>query len=106
MIDGTNTGAMIAENLEKRFGFCESVKITAITRPKFISDLVAYIRRDPVALKVPNSNEIWEDFLTDQRYINKYGKEDFFIPAHTGRSNSHGDRFMAMTLALQSFMSK
>ena len=106
MIDGTNTGAMIAENLEKRFGFCESVKITAVTRPKFISDLVAFIRRDPTALKVPNSNEIWEDFLSVERYINKYGKEDFFIPAHTGRSNSHGDRFMAMTLCLQSFMSK
>jgi phage FluMu gp28-like protein len=106
MIDGTNTGAMIAENLEKRFGFCESVKITAVTRPKFISDLVAYIRRDPVALKIPNSNEIWEDFLSVERYINKYGKEDFFIPAHTGRSNSHGDRWMAMTLCLQSFMSK
>jgi phage FluMu gp28-like protein len=106
MIDGTNTGAMIAENLEKRFGFCEAVKITAVTRPKFISDLVAFIRREPIAFKIPNSNEVWEDFLSVERYINKYGKEDFFIPAHTGRSNSHGDRFMAMTLCLQSFMSK
>ena len=49
MIDGTNVGAMIAENLEKRFSFCEAVKITATTRPRFISDLVAYIRRDPIA---------------------------------------------------------
>jgi len=106
MVDGTNVGAMIAENLEKRFGFCGAVKITAVTRPKYISDLVAFIRRDPVAFKIPNSNEVWEDFLSVERYINKYGKEDFFIPAHTGRSNSHGDRFMAMTLCLQSFMSK
>ena len=57
MVDGTNVGANIAENLEKRFGFCEMVKITAVTRPKYISDLVAFIRRDPVALKIPNSNE-------------------------------------------------
>ena len=104
MVDGTNVGANIAENLEKRFGFCEMVKITAVTRPKYISDLVAFIRRDPVALKIPNSNEIWQDFLSVERYINKYGKEDFFIPAHKERG--HGDRFMAMTLCLQSFMSK
>ncbi|MCK5616547.1 terminase family protein [Candidatus Pacearchaeota archaeon] len=106
IIDGTNVGANIAENLEKRFGFCEMFKFTAKTRPKSISDLCAFIRRDPVALKVPNSNEVWEDFLSVQRYINKYGQEDFFIPTHTGSSNSHGDRFMAMVLCLQAFMSK
>ena len=106
MVDGTNVGAMLAENLDKRFGFCEAVKITAVTRPKYISDLVAFIRREPGALKIPNTNEIWEDFLSVERYINKYGKEDFFIPAHTGRTNSHGDRFMSMTLCLQAFMSK
>lgn len=104
MIDGTNVGAMIAENLEKRFSFCEAVKITAVTRPRFISDLVGFIRRDPVALKIPNSNEIWEDFLSVERYINKHGKEDFFIPSH--KTKGHGDRFMAMVLCLQSFMSK
>tara|TARA_R110002167_G_scaffold266022_2_gene472743 strand:- start:1209 stop:2681 length:1473 start_codon:yes stop_codon:yes gene_type:complete len=106
MIDGTNVGANIAENLEKRFGFCEMFKFTAKTRPKGISDICAFIRRDPVALKIPNTNEVWEDFLSVQRYINKYGQEDFFIPAHTGTSNSHGDRFMAMVLCLQAFMSK
>jgi len=105
MIDGTNVGAMIAENLEKRFSFCESVKITAATRPRFISDLVAFIQRDPIALKIPNSNDIWADFLSVERYINKYGKEDFFIPAHRG-TDSHGDRFMSMVLCLQAFMSK
>lgn len=105
MIDGTNVGAMIAENLEKRFSFCESVKITASTRPRFISDLVSFIRREPVALKIPNSNEVWADFLSVERYINKYGKEDFFIPAHRG-TDSHGDRFMSMVLCLQAFMSK
>lgn len=104
MIDGTNVGAMIAENLEKRFSFCESTKITANTRPRFISDLVGFIRRDPFALQIPNSNEIWEDFLSVERYINKYGKEDFFIPSH--KVKGHGDRFMAMVLCLQSFMSK
>jgi phage FluMu gp28-like protein len=105
MIDGTNVGAMIAENLEKRFSFCEAVKITAVTRPRFISDLVAFIRREPVSLKIPNSNEVWADFLSVERFINKFGKEDFFIPAHRG-TDSHGDRFMAMTLCLQSFLSK
>ena len=106
MIDGTNVGANIAENLEKRFGFCEMAKFTSLTRPKYIGDLVAYIRRDPSALKIPDTNEVWEDFLSVARYINKFGKEDYFIPAHTGRSNSHGDRFMSMTLCLQAFMSK
>jgi len=106
MVDGTNVGANIAENLEKRFGFCEVFKFTAKTRPKGISDLCAFIRRDPVALKIPNNNEVWEDFLSIQRYINKYGQEDFFIPAHTGSSNSHGDRFQSMVLCLQAFMSK
>jgi phage FluMu gp28-like protein len=104
MVDGTNVGAMLAENLEKRFGFCQSVKITAVTRPKFIGDLVAFIRRDPVSLKIPNNNEVWEDFLSVERYINKYGKEDFFIPSH--KNKGHGDRFMSLTLCLQSFMSK
>ena len=105
-IDGTNVGANIAENLEKRFGFCETWKFTAKTRPKSISDLCAFIRRDPIALKVPDSNEIWEDFLSVQRYIDKYGQENFFIPAWTGTSNSHGDRFQSMVLCLQSFMQK
>lgn len=105
MVDGTNVGAMIAENLEKRFSFCEAVKITASTRPRFISDLVSFIRRDPVALKVPNSNEVWVDFLSVERYIDKHGKEDFYIPAHRG-TDSHGDRFMSMVLCLQAFMSK
>ena len=105
MIDGTNVGAHIAENLEKRFSFCESVKITAQTRPRFISDLVAFIRRDPVALKIPNNNDVWADFLSVERYINKFGREDFFIPAHRG-TDSHGDRFMSMVLCLQAFMSK
>ena len=105
-IDGTNVGANIAENLEKRFGFCETWKFTAKTRPKAISDLCAFIRRDPVALKIPNTNEVWEDFLSVQRYIDKYGQENFFIPAWTGASNSHGDRFQSMVLCLQSFMQK
>jgi len=105
-IDGTNVGANIAENLEKRFGFCETWKFTAKTRPKAISDLCAFIRREPVALKIPNTNEVWEDFLSVQKYIDRYGKENFFIPAWTGTSNSHGDRWMSMVLCLQSFMAK
>ncbi|MEE9352375.1 MAG: terminase family protein [Thiotrichaceae bacterium] len=106
VIDGTNVGAMLAENLEKRFGFCEMTKFTSTTRPKYISALIAYIRRDPVALKIPNSNTVWEDFLSVQRMINKRGEEDFYIPTHTGTSNSHGDRFIAMCLCLQAFRSK
>jgi len=106
MIDGTNVGANIAENLDKRFGFCEMIKFTSITRPKFIGDLVAYIRRDPSALKIPDTQEVWEDILSVERYINKFGKEDYFVPSHTGRSNSHGDRFYALAMVLQAFMSK
>ena len=106
IIDGTNVGAMLAENLEKRFGFCQMTKFTSATRPKYISDLIGFIRREPVALKIPNSNEVWEDFLSVQRFINKWGIEDFFIPTHTGSSNSHGDRFISMCLCLQAFMSK
>lgn len=105
MIDGTNVGAMIAENLETRFSFCESVKITASTRPRFISDLVSFIRRDPIALKIPNDNDVWADFLSVERFINKYGNQDYFIPAHRG-TDSHGDRFMSLVLCLQAFMSK
>lgn len=105
MIDGTNIGAQIAENMAKRFGFCEEVKITAVTKPRFISDLVSYIKRDPVALKIPDSNEVWADFLSVERYTDKNGKENFWIPAHKG-NDSHGDRFMAMVLCLQSFLSK
>lgn len=105
-IDGTNVGANIAENLEKRFGFCEAWKFTARTRPKAIGDLLAFIRRDPVSLKVPDTNEVWEDFLSVQRYIDKYGSENYFIPAWTGSSNSHGDRWMSMVLCLQAFMDK
>jgi phage FluMu gp28-like protein len=106
IIDGTNVGAMLAENLEKRFSFCEMTKFTASTRPKYISALIAFIRRDPVAFKMPNSNELWLDFLSVQRFINKRGEEDFMIPTHTGFSNSHGDRFIAACLCLQAFRSK
>lgn len=105
MIDGTTQGSMIAENLEKRFFFCEKVIFTAVTRPNWFGDLIGFIRRDPVCLKVPNSNEVWADFLSVERYINKYGKEDFFIPSHRG-TDSHGDRFCSMVLCLQAFMSK
>ncbi len=104
MIDGTNVGAMIAENLEKRFSFCEAVKITAVTKPRFISDLVSYIRRDPISLKIPNSNDVWVDFLSVERYIDKNGKENFWIPSH--KEKGHGDRFMSMVLCLQAFMVK
>ncbi len=105
MIDGTNVGAMIAENLEKRFSFCEAIKITATTKPRFISDLVSYIKRDPVSLKIPDGNEVWSDFLSVERYTYKNGKENFWIPTHKG-TDSHGDRFMSMVLCLQSFLSK
>lgn len=102
-IDGTNVGAGLAERLEERFHFCEQIKITATTRPVWISELIAFTRRPNVCLWVPDSNEIWEDFLSVERYINKRGQEDFFIPSHKERG--HGDRFMAMVLCLQAFKS-
>ena len=79
------------------------IKITATTRPVWISELIAFTRRPNVCLWVPDSNEIWEDFLSVERYINKRGQEDFFIPSHKERG--HGDRFMAMVLCLQAFKS-
>jgi phage FluMu gp28-like protein len=104
MIDGTNVGAMLAENLEKRFSFCQAIKITSVTRPRWISDWVSFIQRDPVCLQIPNSNEVWEDFLSVERYFNKHGAVDFFIPSHGNRG--HGDRAMSMVLCLQAFLSK
>ena len=102
-IDGTNVGEAFAENLEERFHFCEKKKFSAVTRPKWISELIAFTRRPNVCLWVPDSNEIWEDFLSVERYINKRGQEDFFIPSHKERG--HGDRFMSMVLCLQAFKS-
>ena len=104
LIDGTNTGAGIAERLEERFGYCEKVKITRVTRPLWISNLAAFIRRKHTCLYVPDTNEVWEDFLSVERYINKEGKEDFFIPSHKERG--HGDRFMSLVLCLEAFVSQ
>ena len=50
---------------------------------------------------MPDTNEVWEDFLSVERYINKEGKEEFFIPSHKERG--HGDRFMALVLCLEAF---
>ena len=102
-IDGTNVGEGLAERLEERFHFCQKIKITATTRAPWISDLIAFTRRPNVCLWVPDSNEVWEDFLSVERYINKRGQEDFFIPSHKERG--HGDRFMSMVLCLQAFKS-
>lgn len=103
LMDGTNTGDGICENLEDRFSCCEKVKITRITRPVWISNLIAFTRREQECLYVPDTNEIWEDFLSVERYINKEGKEDFFIPSH--KTRGHGDRFMSLVLCLQAFRS-
>ena len=104
LIDGTNTGEGLAERLEDRFHFCEKIKITRVTRPLWISNLSAFIRRKHTCLYVPDTNEVWEDFLSVERYINKEGKEDFFIPSHKERG--HGDRFMSMVLCLEAFVSQ
>jgi len=102
LIDGTNIGAGIAENLSERFGeTVEDIKITRTTRPLWISNLIGFTRRSETCLHVPDTNEVWEDFLSVERYINKEGKEDFFIPSHKERG--HGDRFMALVLCLEAF---
>lgn len=102
LIDGTNIGAGIAENLSERFGeTVENIKITRVTRPLWISNLIGFTRRSETCLHVPDTNEVWEDFLSVERYINKEGKEDFFIPSHKERG--HGDRFMALVLCLEAF---
>jgi phage FluMu gp28-like protein len=102
LIDGTNVGAGIAESLSERFGTTvEKIVITRITRPLWISNLIGFTRRSETCLHVPDTNEVWEDFLSVERYINKEGKEDFFIPSHKERG--HGDRFMALVLCLEAF---
>lgn len=103
LIDGTNVGEGLAEALEERFSCCEKIKITRTTRPVWISNLIAFTRRDRTCLHVPDTNEVWEDFMSVERYINKEGKEDFFIPSHKERG--HGDRFMSLVLCLQAFAS-
>ena len=102
-IDGTNTGAMIAENLSKKFYFCESVLLTAKTRPKFIGDGINLIKNKIV--EIPDEKEVFSDFTSVERYINKYGQVDYFIPSR-GRDGGHGDRFMSYNLAVQAFLSK
>ena len=101
LIDGTNIGAGVAENLAERFSNVEDIKITRTTRPLWISNLIGFTKRIETCLQVPDTNEVWEDFLSVERYINKEGKEDFFIPSHKERG--HGDRFMSLVLCLEAF---
>ena len=100
-VDGTNTGAMIGENIEKRYGSkrAQSIKITSVTRPKFIGDLVNVFSKDMV--KIPDDKDVWDDFMSISRYIGKHGNVDYWIPSRA--DEGHGDRFMACTLALQAY---
>jgi len=104
LIDGTNTGAMIAENIEKKYGQrrAQSIKITAVTRPKFIGDLVNIMSKD--FLKIPDDKNVWDDFMSVSRYIGKHGNVDYWIPSRA--DEGHGDRFMACTLAAQAFVER
>ena len=103
-VDGTNTGAMIGENIEKRYGSkrAQSIKITAVTRPKFIGDLVNVVSKDMI--KIPDDSEVWDDFMSVSRYIGKHGNVDYWIPSRA--DEGHGDRFMSCTLALQAYIEK
>lgn len=103
-VDGTNTGAMIGENIQKRYGIkrAQSIKITAVTRPKFIGDLVNVMSKD--FLHIPDDKEVWDDFMSVSRYIGKHGNIDYWIPSRA--DEGHGDRFMACTLAVQAFIEK
>jgi len=101
LIDGTNTGEALAENLEDRFSFVEKVKFTKATRPVWVSNLVGFLRRENVCLQIPKTQEVWEDFVSVERFINKEGKEDFFVPSHKERG--HGDRFFSLVLCLEAF---
>jgi phage FluMu gp28-like protein len=103
-VDGTNTGAMIGENIQKRYGIkrAQSIKITAVTRPKFIGDLVNIMSKD--FLKIPDDKDVWDDFMSVSRYIGKHGNVDYWIPSRA--DEGHGDRFMACTLAVQAFVEK
>lgn len=103
MIDGTNTGAMIAENLAKKFSCAESVVLTAKTRPKFIGDGINLIKNK--IIEIPDDKDVFSDFTSVERYINKYGFVDYFIPSR-GRDGGHGDRFMSYCLSVQAFLSK
>ena len=100
-VDGTNTGAMLGESIEKRYGQkrAKAVRISAVTRPKFIGDAVGVLQRD--FAKIPDDPEVWEDFQSVERYINKHGQVDYWIPSRGDKG--HGDRFMAFCLAVQAF---
>tara|TARA_R110000824_G_scaffold218492_1_gene405193 strand:+ start:603 stop:2027 length:1425 start_codon:yes stop_codon:yes gene_type:complete len=101
-VDGTNTGAMLGESIEKKFGIkrAKAVRISAVTRPKFIGDAVGVVQREFVG--IPDDPETWEDFQSVERYINKHGAVDYWIPSRGDKG--HGDRFMAFTLAIQSYI--
>ena len=103
-VDATNTGAMIGENIEKRYGSkrAQAIKITAVTRPKFIGDLVNVVSKD--MLKIPDDSNVWDDFMSVSRYIGKHGNVDYWIPSRA--DEGHGDRFMSCTLALQAYIEK
>lgn len=103
-VDATNTGAMIGENIEKRYGAkrAQAIKITATTRPKFIGDLVNVMSKD--FLKIPDDKEVWDDFMSVSRYIGKHGNVDYWIPSRA--DEGHGDRFMSCSLAVQAFIDK
>jgi phage FluMu gp28-like protein len=101
-VDGTNTGAMLGESIEKKYGLkrAKAVRISAVTRPKFIGDAVGVVQREFVG--IPDDPETWEDFQSVERYINKHGQVDYWIPSRGDKG--HGDRFMAFTLAIQSYI--
>lgn len=104
-IDGTNQGAQIAETMEKRLSYCKSIRITRITRPKIIGEIANFV--DKRFIRLFDSQELWADFLSVERYINKHGDLDYFIPSRgAGGVQGHGDRFMACGLALFAAMSK
>jgi phage FluMu gp28-like protein len=100
-VDGTNTGAMLGESIEKRYGSkrAKAVRISAVTRPKFIGDAVGVLQRD--FAKIPDDPHTWDDFSSVERYINKHGQVDYWIPSRGDKG--HGDRFMAFCLAIQAF---
>lgn len=101
-IDGTNTGAQIAESMANRISSCESIKITATTKPVIVGTLIRFFEKG--FIQIFDTQELTEDCSSILRYIAKDGKINYDIPSRGGQG--HGDRFMSMALAVHAATSK
>ena len=97
-VDATNAGGPIGEDLAKRFPSVEDIKITRVSRPKIIGNAARFL--EVGGCKIFDTQDIHSDFLSIERYYNKNGDLDYYIPSRNAEVKGHGDRFMSFALAL------